>query len=221
MNIINKKLSKEEFIEYVKAYNFTRSIHKLVLHHTYIPTLKTWKGEDTILAMKRYYERKKWSAGPHIYVANDIWLFTDFNTQGIHAGRGNYRSIGIEMIGNYWHKKPQEKVLENTISVLKILEEKLGLDLREDLYFHRDFAFKLSGCPGWAISKKWILNLLKNKKMLKIIREKNRNEIYAVINQKKYYIGGEAFKDLLAEKLVSWSDVEVVDGQINLDGIIK
>ena len=191
MNIINKKLSKKEFIEYVKRYNFTRLVNKLVLHHTWKPTLENWKGQDTIFAMKRYYERKNWSAGPHIYIANNIWLFTDFNTQGIHAGKGNYRSIGIEMVGNYWYKKPQGKVLENTISVLEILEEKLGLNLEKDLYFHRDFAFKASGCPGYSISKKWIISLLNKKNM--IVNKEKLNQIYSELLCRNYDDGALSY----------------------------
>ncbi len=65
------------------------------------------------------------------------------------------------------------------------------------------------------------VNQLNNNMLTNLIREKGRQEVYAMINNKPYYIGGQAFADLLADKLVRWEDIKEVDFVINLEGIIK
>lgn len=59
--------------------------------------------------------------------------------------------------------------------------------------------------------------------MLKIIREKNRPEVYMIVNGKNIYIGNEEmFEDLKKEGLIpDWAKVEEVDEPIRIDGIIK
>ena len=81
----------------------------IVLHHTWSPTLSSWRGSATIDGMRRYYEKQGWDAGPHLYIAvgspnpaNDgIWQMTPLNMQGIHATTANRWAWGIEVVGNY------------------------------------------------------------------------------------------------------------------------
>jgi len=155
MNIINKKLSLEEFKDYVRTFNFGRFVaNKLVIHHTWRPTKDQWKGESSIKGLKSYYERKRWNAGPHIFIAEDgIWLFTPMNVKGIHAGVGNWRSIGIEVVGDYDTKKWSEKTKEHALGAITVLMDKLDLNT-EVVKFHRDFSNK--SCPGYAITKEWL-----------------------------------------------------------------
>jgi N-acetylmuramoyl-L-alanine amidase CwlA len=161
MNILNKKLSLAEFEKYIKGKDFApNNPCKLVIHHTWKPTEQDWKGATTILALKKFYEGKEWSAGPHLFVAPDgIWLFTDMNTQGIHAGVGNYRSIGIEVVGNYDGAKWSGQIKDLAFGVIKALKAELEI-LDENICFHRDYNVYKT-CPGTAITKKWILEKLK------------------------------------------------------------
>ncbi len=159
MEIINKCLTKEEFEDYVKDYNFGRlPANKLVLHHTWKPTKEQWNGRHSIQGLKSYYESKGWWAGPHLFIADDgIWLFTPMRKNGIHAGWGNWRSIGIEVVGDYDARKWSGKTKDNVLFVIKALQEQLSIN-NEMVKFHRDYSNK--SCPGYAITKEWLFKEL-------------------------------------------------------------
>ena len=148
MKIVNKKLSIKEFEKYVAKKDFgTLPPTFLVIHHTYRPTVKTWNGSRTIQGLKTFYEDKGWSAGPHLFIAEDgIWLFTDMYDVGIHAGAGNGTlksgySIGIEVVGNYDNKVWEGETYKNTVGAIKALQEKLNIPDKE-IMFHRDYRLK-------------------------------------------------------------------------------
>ncbi len=159
MEIINKRLTLNEFRDYVKGYYFgSLPANKLVIHHTWRPTRESWDGERTILGLKRYYEGKGWKVGPHLFIAEDgIWLFTPMRKDGIHAGSLNPRSIGIEVVGDYNSEKWFGQTKTNTLSAIKVLMEQLNLTENE-IFFHRDASPK--SCPGWAITKEWLFKEL-------------------------------------------------------------
>jgi len=183
MNIVNKKLNLSQFEDYVKDKYFgTLPANKLVIHHTWKPTKAQWTGQASIIGLKRYYEGKGWSAGPHLFIADDgIWLFTDMRKDGIHAGAGNSRSIGIEVVGNYDNQKWTGATYKNTIGAIKVLMKRLKIK-ESGVKFHRDYSKK--SCPGWAITKNWLFKQLKKPmehedspneneiKLLKFIKEK-------------------------------------------------
>ena len=56
---------------------------------------------------------------------------------------------------------------------------------------------------------------------LKLVKEKNRNAVYAIISGKYYWISAEAMGDLTGEGLASWEDVVETEIKIELDGVIK
>ncbi len=190
MNIIGKCLSPEEFKEYItnKFFGFLPA-NKIVLHHTSQPTPEQWEGEKTIQNLKRFYENKGRSSGPHLFVAPDgIWLFYDMRKNGTHAGGGNWRSIGIEMVGNYQHSVPMGIVLEHTLYAITALNEELRLEL-EDIKFHKDYM--TTACPGDAVTKEWIIKELKNYKIIPdyfLIKEKTKKSVFFVKNNMKYPI---------------------------------
>jgi len=161
MEIINLKLDLAEFKKYVSEYYFgSEPANKLVIHHTWRPTAKMWKGQKSIDGLKTYYEKKGWSAGPHLFIARDgIWLFTPMRNDGIHAKTLNHCSIGIEVVGDYDKRKWSGKTKENALGAIKILMDSLGIP-EEEIYFHRDVSPKT--CPGKAITKEWLLEELKN-----------------------------------------------------------
>jgi len=160
MQIVNKKLSLSQFKDYVsKKYFGTLPATKLVIHHTWKPTKAQWTGQGSVNGLKGYYERKGWSAGPHLFIADDgIWLFTDMKKDGIHAGAGNHRSVGIEVVGNYDNKKWTGKTYDNTIGAIKALMKRLKIK-ENNVKFHRDYSSK--SCPGWSITKDWLFKQLK------------------------------------------------------------
>ncbi len=175
MQILGYKLSRQEFAKYLKTKKFgSVAPNELVIHHTWKPTVESWNGKKSIEGLKRFYERKKWSAGPHIFIAEDgIWLFTDMAEVGVHAGEGNatwekggkiYRgynfpgarlegySIGIEVVGNYDEKVWEGATLKNALFCISALRKNLGISL-DDIRFHREFSNK--SCPGNAITREW------------------------------------------------------------------
>ncbi|MBN1402404.1 MAG: N-acetylmuramoyl-L-alanine amidase [Anaerolineae bacterium] len=167
MEIDGRVMSADEFVAYVEALEMPPPLPtRIFLHHTWRPTRETWRGYDTILGMKAYYERQLWqdlqgrwhegwTAGPHLFIADDgIWLFSDVRYDGVGVYGHNYRSRHIEMVGDYDAALPSGATLLNTIAALGILHERLGLDIRQ-LNFHRDFSTK--SCPGWAVQKEWII----------------------------------------------------------------
>lgn len=183
MEIIRKCLPRAEFTDYVKTKNFGKlPPNEIVVHHTAVPTKEQWRGVSSIDAIKRYYENtKKWSAGPHLFIAEDgIWLFTDMYNVGIHAGPGNAEwlsngkvirghnvpggkllaySIGIEVVGSYDKEVWSGETKLNAIHAIKTLKGHLRIpDIK--LTFHRDYMPK--SCPGWAITKTWLMNELKD-----------------------------------------------------------
>src|SRR3990167_2607321 len=52
--------------------------------------------------------------------------------------------------------------------------------------------------------------------MLKLVKEKDRNAVYAIIAGKYYWISAEAMGDLVGEGLASWTDVVETDAKIEL-----
>ena len=191
MKIIGKCLKPEKFKKYVdnKFFGYFPA-NKIVLHHSYKPNLSQWKGYDTISALKRYYESKGWSAGPHLFIAPEgIWLFSDMRKDGIHAGRkGNKRSIGIEMVGDYQEKKPTGLVWDNTLYAITALNEKLKLK-PENIKFHNFYSN--TQCPGRAVKHSWVIEELKNYKILPdftLIKDKTKKSVFFVKNNIKYPI---------------------------------
>jgi len=143
-NPIKKCLTLEQFKKYIRGKEFYPNMpYRLVLHHTFRPTEKDWSGKKTIDALDKYYRGLGWNGnGPHIFIAPDgIWLFTDMKYQGTHAGEGNYRSIGIEVVGNYDGAKWSGKIKEQALGVIDALLNELNLGT-DAIHFHREYCKK-------------------------------------------------------------------------------
>jgi N-acetylmuramoyl-L-alanine amidase CwlA len=175
IKILAQLLTREEWLAYVKTYDFgSIPPDRIVLHHTWSPTLAQWAGLKSIKSMCEYYAGKGWTAGPHIYVAPEgIWLFTPMEDVGIHAGTGNaniefitkpsnyadfkklkWYSIGVELVGDYDKVRPSGELWENAKVVLGSLCRRFGKSPEQAIGFHRDFSTK--SCPGWAVNKPWV-----------------------------------------------------------------
>lgn len=163
LKIVDRCLTIPEWFSYLQSFPFGKiRPDRIVLHHTWRPTVEQWRGRRTLYGIRDYYARKGWTAGPHLFCAPDgIWLFSPLDRPGIHAGQGNgslalgWYSIGIEMVGDYDQTPPSGPVLENTSACLFGLEQVLRINLHSHLFFHRDFSPK--SCPGRAVQKPWVL----------------------------------------------------------------
>jgi N-acetyl-anhydromuramyl-L-alanine amidase AmpD len=160
--MIGKVLSIPEWLNYIKDYQFgSLKATKVVLHHTWRPSVQQWAGLRSMQGMQRFYAGKGWNSAPHLYIGPDgIWLFTPLRDIGIHAGTGNgssragWYSIGIEMVGDYDRERPSGAIWEATRAVMGSLSRRLGIGPRELITFHRDYSSK--SCPGWAVTKDWV-----------------------------------------------------------------
>ena len=87
--MIGRQLTIAQWLAYVAGYDFGPvAPSRLVLHHTFVPTVAQWSGLRSMQSMQRFYAGKGWTAAPHIYAAPDgIWLFTPMHDVGIHAGK--------------------------------------------------------------------------------------------------------------------------------------
>src|SRR3990172_3689678 len=56
---------------------------------------------------------------------------------------------------------------------------------------------------------------------LKLVKEKNRNAVYAIINGKYLWISELRMNDFVAAGLVKWEDIIEVNEEINLEGVIS
>lgn len=161
---INKPLTIPEWLNYVSSYQFgPLPVTKIILHHTWKPTVDQWRGLSTLTGIQKFYGGKGWSSGPHFFIGPDaIWLATPMSQIGIHANAGNggrsagWYSIGIEMVGDYDRARPSGAVWEQTRAVIGGLARKIGGNLNDLIHFHREYNTAKS-CPGWAVTKDWVV----------------------------------------------------------------
>jgi hypothetical protein len=156
--IVGQGYTKEAFGDYVKGLTFGLWRPSfVVLHNTAVPTFAQWHdvpGAQRMQNLQSYYrDTQHWSAGPHLFVADDlIWVFTPLTTQGVHSPSWNSISWGVELVGDYSTETMDPNLLMNAISALATLHGSLGLDPTK-LKLHREDPLTTHLCPGNEISK--------------------------------------------------------------------
>ncbi len=163
--MIGRRLSIPEWLSYIAAYQFGPTVpSRIVLHHTWHPTVQEWAGLRSMQGIQRFYAQKGWTAAPHIFVGPDgIWLFYPMRDVGIHAGTGNsgyingkfWYSIGCELVGDYDRARPSGAIWEGAKAVLGGISKRVGIAPRQLISFHRDYT-NLKSCCGWAVTKDWV-----------------------------------------------------------------
>jgi hypothetical protein len=160
--IVGKGFTVVEFEQYVSQLNFnTWKPSFMVLHNTGAPTLAQWMAypaEKRIKNLENYYKNQQgWSAGPHLFIANDlIWVFTPLTTSGIHTPSWNGMSLGVEMVGDYSREDHKTgdgfKAYKNTVAAFGMLHSKLGID-PISIKLHKEDPRTTHNCPGNKINK--------------------------------------------------------------------
>lgn len=170
--IVGKSFTSPAFVTYVSGLSFPAWRPQfVVVHNTGDPTLTTWKtlpGARWMKGLERYYrDEQKWSAGPHLFVADDlIWVFTPLDTPGVHAPSWNGVSWGVEIVGDYDHEPFSAASRTNALSALTTLHAALGLD-PATLKFHReDPKTTHKHCPGVNIRKATMVKELRSRLVL-------------------------------------------------------
>lgn|SRR5262249_43003850 len=156
--IVGKGFSPQDFAAYVSSLTFSAWRPQfVVLHNTAVPTLAQWHsvpGEQRMKNLESFYrDTQNWSAGPHLFVADDlIWVFTSLTTSGVHSPSWNSMSWGVEMVGDYNTEPFGPPVRDNAVSALASLHALLGLD-PNTLHFHKEDPRTTHDCPGKNVQK--------------------------------------------------------------------
>jgi hypothetical protein len=128
------------------------------LHNTQIPTLAQWHSESGKARMngfvEYYRDEQGWSAGPHLFVADDvIWVFTPLSTPGVHAPSWNRVAWGVELVGDYDNEAMPDALRENAVSALAALHVLGNLDPATLKLHKEDPLTTHKSCPGQAVDK--------------------------------------------------------------------
>lgn len=148
-----------EFAAHLARHQPPAFARRLIVHHTWKPTVADWRGRRTMESMARYYRGLAWDRGPHLFLAansanpddDGIWQMSPLNEPGMHANAANSSSIGVEVVGNYDDQPWSPKMTELADSVLVELARWLKLTISDDtIQPHRQYN-PAKTCPGNAI----------------------------------------------------------------------
>jgi len=174
---VGRFLLPEEIEPWILAQNFGSLPATTIFdHHTYRPTLDTWKGLSTLEAIFRYYQSKGWpkGVGPHFFVTDTgVWVATHPRHDGIGVAGYNRRTLHIEIVGDFDLKPVGGQQLINLCVLKGALSKKPGIPINEKHnLFHRDKAAK--SCPGKANTKERLIKTLSITPSLPLIEKPRR-----------------------------------------------
>src|SRR5215471_7461508 len=160
--IVGRSFSAQDFQQYVKTLVLADWRPQfVVLHNTASPKLSEWhkiSGAERMKNLEDFYQnQQKWSAGPHLFVADDlIWSFTPLTVSGVHSPSWNNVAWGVEMVGDYNVEPFGDAVCSNAVSALATLHALMGLD-PTTLRLHKEDPQTTHDCPGKNVSKDVII----------------------------------------------------------------
>jgi len=167
--IVGQGFTAPDFGKYLATVTFSSWRPQfVVVHNTAVPKLAQWHAEpgpQRMAGFQSYYrDEMKWSAGPHLFVADDlIWVFTPLNTSGIHSPSWNAISWGVELVGDYSTEPLGIGVRDNAVSALAQMHQLVGLD-PNGLRLHReDPRTTHTGCPGKHVVKAKLIRWVADK----------------------------------------------------------
>ncbi len=163
--MVGTKLTAKELQSWIRGQPCMRRIDEVILHHTWRPTAREYKGEQTIKAIYNFHVRNQgWSdIGYHFLIAPDgaIWVGRPIENAGAHTRGRNAHSIGVCLIGNFDEEELTVRQRASLIATLNTLLERFKLT-PQDINFHRDYA-PYKSCPGTkldkAIVRSWVSEL--------------------------------------------------------------
>ena len=147
-------VSFEDFKRHLSNVHVARSVNEIIVHHTWRPTAREYRGIETVRGVRRYHMQVRgWSDnGYHVMIAPDgsIFMCRPLGRSGAHTRGRNAHSIGVSFIANFDSETPKDyKGLHTGVRVIAALVERFGLDMA-NIRFHREFAPKT--CPGTKLS---------------------------------------------------------------------
>ncbi|HZF36954.1 MAG TPA: N-acetylmuramoyl-L-alanine amidase [Candidatus Angelobacter sp.] len=156
--IVGKSFTAATFPAYVAQQKFDQWRPQfVVLHNTASPKLSQWHsapGEQRMKNLEDFYKnQQKWSAGPHLFVADDlIWVFTPLTVSGVHSPSWNSLAWGVEMVGDYNAELFDPRVRDNAVAALAALHAAVALDPKT-LRLHKEDPKTTHDCPGKNVDK--------------------------------------------------------------------
>lgn len=132
----------------------------VIVHHTIVPTVASWKGLRTMNSMWNYYQSLGWDGAPHLFIAPDgIYQMNKLTRTGTHSNAANAWGIAVEVVGFYdvqlW-QEPIKSFASDTVAALLLWG---GLTV-SNIQLHRWFNPQKT-CPGRAIQLPWIQELVR------------------------------------------------------------
>lgn len=143
-------------------------VRGVVIHHTYKPAGKDWRGTSTVTNIAKYYGSKGWTAGPHLFICTDapnpdnngIFQMTPLNLRGVHAASCNATHWGIEVVGNFDVSPWSAAQTAATIGATAALMSWQMLPVNyETVRGHRETGSPKT-CPGRMINMHHVRNLV-------------------------------------------------------------
>lgn len=137
---------------------------RIVLHHSWRPTARDWRGGDTVRAIQQYHMHDSstgWDdIGYHYLIGPDgsTWAGRGPLTIGAHCGGrlpdgvrrvfGNKGSIGICLIGDFDREEPTLDAIASLVALINWLQREHGLR-RDAIYGHCEaWSRAPKSCPG-------------------------------------------------------------------------
>lgn len=153
--MLGRKLSTDKFESWLYTQSCSREVDEIILHHTWRPTAKQYKGKSTIEAIRDYHVNNQgWSdIGYHFLIApnGDIWAGRHIEQAGAHTRGRNARSVGVCLIGDLDEEDLTEEQKASLVTVLRALLKRFRLPIGA-INFHRDYA-PYKSCPGMKLDK--------------------------------------------------------------------
>ena len=136
---------KETNLEFVKPLLLRQLTNLIVIHH-----VGGTNRDVSAAEIHKWHLANDWAGiGYHFVVRKDgtIERGRPRDTMGAHAQGSNYRSIGINIVGDFENFKPTQEQIESTAQLVAELSSIYGLTpTAETVVGHRDLMS--TDCPG-------------------------------------------------------------------------
>ncbi|MEI6949606.1 peptidoglycan recognition family protein [Paraflavisolibacter sp. H34] len=163
-----RRIQRSSIISEIEREKVERNVDELILHHTWKPDIKTYRGEKTIqniaqvMVNDRGYSRAAW----HYIVSPDglVWTGRPLNMIPASIMTHNNGTISIEIILNGDEELPTDEQKKSLGILLSALCKRFNIDPKynfsENRGFHSDYPImgKVKSCPGKLIKKDMVLS---------------------------------------------------------------
>jgi hypothetical protein len=141
IEIVGRAFTPAEFQAYVSTLDFSSWKPQFIVLHSLTLSLASWRklpGDARLKGLATFYGQQGWSAGPHLFIDDKaIWVFSPLTKPGVGSPSWNAVSIGVMMVGDYNSEPLDEKVRENTVNAIAILDAALNIKA-DTLHLSRD-----------------------------------------------------------------------------------